>query len=48
MEAPFGVDGAESTFKGLPCSDLFIGSDRCRTHTEYCCVQPMEKSTSSS
>ncbi len=39
-----GVDGAEITFKGLPCPNLFTGSDRCHNRTEYCCVQSMEKS----
>ncbi len=39
-----GVDGAEITFKGLACPNLFTGSDRCHTRTEYACVQSMEKS----
>lgn len=38
-----GVDGAEITFKGLPCPNLFTGSDNCHNKFEYCCVQSMEK-----
>ena len=39
-----GVDGAEITFKGLPCPNLFTGADRCHTRTEYCCIQSMQLS----
>ena len=38
-----GVDGAEITFMGLPCPNLFTGSDNCHTRYEYCCIQSMEK-----
>ena len=38
-----GVDEAEITFMGLPCPNLFTGSDNCHTIYEYCCVQSMEK-----
>ncbi|MEG1777715.1 MAG: peptidase T [Angelakisella sp.] len=37
-----GVDGAEITFMGLPCPNLFTGSDNCHTRYEYACVQSME------
>ena len=39
-----GVDGAEITFKGLPCPNLFTGGDNCHTIYEYTCIQSMEKS----
>lgn len=39
-----GVDGAEITFMGLPCPNLFTGGDNCHTIYEYTCIQSMEKS----
>ena len=41
-----GVDGAEITFMGLPCPNLFTGSDNCHTRFEYCCIQSMQKALS--
>lgn len=39
-----GTDGAQLSFKGLPCPNLGTGDHNCHGHFEFVCVQAMEKS----
>ena len=39
-----GTDGAQLSFKGLPCPNLGTGDHNCHGHFEFACVQAMEKS----
>ena len=38
-----GTDGAQLSFKGLPCPNLGTGDHNCHGHFEFVCVQAMEK-----
>ncbi|MBQ3133683.1 MAG: peptidase T [Clostridia bacterium] len=37
-----GTDGAQLSFKGLPCPNLGTGSHRFHSRTEYACVEEMD------
>ena len=39
-----GTDGAQLSFKGLPCPNLGTGDHNCHGHFEFVCIQAMEKS----
>ena len=39
-----GTDGAQLSFKGLPCPNLGTGDHNCHGHFEFACIQAMEKS----
>lgn len=39
-----GTDGAQLSFKGLPCPNLGTGDHNCHGHFEFTCIQAMEKS----
>lgn len=39
-----GTDGAQLSFKGLPCPNLGTGDHNCHGHFEFVCVESMEKS----
>lgn len=39
-----GTDGAQLSFKGLPCPNLGTGDHNCHGHFEFTCIQSMEKS----
>lgn len=39
-----GTDGAQLSFKELPCPNLGTGDHNCHGHFEFVCVQAMEKS----
>ncbi len=39
-----GTDGAQLSFKGLPCPNLGTGDHNCHGHFEFVCIQSMEKS----
>ena len=39
-----GTDGAQLSFKGLPCPNLGTGDHNCHGHFEFTCIQEMEKS----
>lgn len=38
-----GTDGAQLSFKGLPCPNLGTGDHNCHGHFEFVCIQSMEK-----
>ena len=38
------TDGAQLSFKGLPCPNLGTGDHNCHGHFEFTCIQAMEKS----
>lgn len=40
-----GTDGAQLSFKGLPCPNLGTGGHNCHGHFEFVCIQSMEKCT---
>ena len=40
-----GTDGSTISFKGMPCPNLFMGSQNSHSIYEYCSVQTMEKAT---
>lgn len=39
-----GTDGAQLSFKGLPCPNLGTGDHNCHGYFEFVCIQSMEKS----
>ena len=39
-----GTDGAQLSFKGLPCPNLGTGDHNCHGHFEFTCIQAKEKS----
>ena len=39
-----GTEGAQLSFKGLPCPNLGTGDHNCHGHFEFACIQAMEKS----
>ena len=38
-----GTDGAELSFRGLPCPNIFTGGHNFHGRYEYCCIESMEK-----
>ena len=40
-----GTDGAQLSFMGLPCPNIFAGGHNFHGRYEYCCVESMEKIT---
>ena len=40
-----GTDGAQLSFKGLPCPNIFAGGENFHGRYEYVPVQSMEKAT---
>lgn len=40
-----GTDGAQLSFKGLPCPNIFAGGENFHGRYEYVSIQSMEKAT---
>lgn len=40
-----GTDGAQLSFKGLPCPNIFAGGENFHGRYEYVAIQSMEKAT---